>query len=171
MKPAIVVLAATAVLAASGASSRVTAAPAATRVLPPASRAGEQVLWGHIKSLNAKGRRFELRFDPAWWLTGHAAERAAFEDTGSTDVPNDYYVVDEGHRVLTYLVAPGARVTVLTRGVRPATISVGELAQIVKGRNPRNRPLYDRRNGLGYWIRVGSKYPNPVLSLDQQYQP
>ena len=25
--------------------------------------------------------------------------------------------------------------------------------------------------GFGFWIRVGDKYPNPVLSLDQQYQP
>jgi hypothetical protein len=170
MKPAIVVSAVAVLLAAGAASARLLAAPA-TSSGPPAARAGDQVLWGHIRSLRAKGSRFELRFDPAWWLTGHAAERAAFEDTGSSDVPNDYYIVDEGHRLLTYLVPATARVSVLTRGLRPATISVAELAQIVKGRNPRNRPLFDRQNALGYWIRVGSKYPSLVLSLEQQYQP
>jgi hypothetical protein len=129
----------------------------------------EPVLWGHIKSLNRNGNRFEMRFDPALWLTGVTANRAAAQD--GRQVANDYYVVDESHRLLTYVVLPSARVTVLTRGIRPLRVPVSELAQIVKGKNPRHRALFDRRNSLGYWIRVGHSYPNPAVSLDQQYQP
>lgn len=135
----------------------------------------EVVLFGHVKSLTRKGGRFELRFDPAWFLSGVTAERAAVEDKvlqPGEPVPNDNYIVEEGHRLLTYVVPATAHVTVVTRGT-PATtaITVSELAQIVKGKNPKHRPLFAPGNGLGFWIRVGNKYPNPVLSLDQQYQP
>jgi hypothetical protein len=133
----------------------------------------EIVLYGHISSLRPKGNRFELRFDPAWWLTGYAAQRAKLQDTGSMDVPNDYYIVDESHRLLSYLVSPSASVTVLTRhGAGPiptTTITVAELAQIVSGKNPKHRALTEPK--AGFWIRVGSKYPGLVLALDQQYQP
>jgi len=37
-------------------------------------------LYGHIKSLTNKGAGFELRFDPAEWLGGETANRAAIED-------------------------------------------------------------------------------------------
>lgn len=180
MKPSVVLFAgATILIATVPASSRVLAAPTSSSArneaalvrLPPAAPAGQTVLYGHIKSLARKGGRFELRFDPAWWLGGVAAERAALEDTGSSDVPNDYYIVEEGHRLLTYVVAANARVTVLTKALRTAVVPVSELAQIVKGKNPKNRPLFDRRNSLGYWIRVGGSYPNAVLALSQQYQP
>jgi hypothetical protein len=172
MKPSLVLLAAAAALvSAVAASSRVFAADrqAALLRLPPAAAAGQIVSYGHIKSLTRRGRRFEMRFDPAWWLTGFTAQRAKLADTGSSDVPNDYYIVEEGHRPLTYLVAPRAHVTVLTNGTRATVIPVSELAQIVQGRNPKHRRLSEPK--AGFWIRVGSKYPNPVLSLDQQYQP
>jgi hypothetical protein len=167
------------VLAAVAASSHSSAAPTSPSSSDPAERTsqtpsatpGQQVLWGHIESLVRRGGRFEMRFDPAWWLNGTAAEHAALEDTGSKDVPNDYYVVEEGHRLLTFTVSSSARVTVLGRAIRPIRIDVVELAQIVKGKNPKHRRLFDRGNHFGYWIRVGTKYPNPVLSLDQQYQP
>jgi hypothetical protein len=133
--------------------------------LPPAAPAGQMVLYGHIKSLARKSGRFEMRFDPAWWLTGVAAEGAAVEDGATSPgqgVPNDYYIVDEGHRLLTYVVAANAPVTIVTTGAGHARISVSELARRLSGKNP---------SGLGFWIRVGDKYPNAVLSLDQQYQP
>ena len=163
-------------------SARVVAAPAATagrrdvslERLPPAARAGQEVLWGHIKSLARKHGRFEMEFDPAWLLKGVAAERAAVEDgvlRPGEPVPNDSYVVEEGHRLLTYVVAPTARVTLVGRGLGTIVVPVSELAQIVKGKNPRRRPLFDRARALGYWIRVSDKYPNAVLSIDQQYQP
>ena len=130
----------------------------------------ELVHYGHVRSLVRRGSRYELRFDPAWWLGGVTAKRAAREDTGSGDVPNDYYLVEEGHRSLTYLVPATARATVLVnagaRGIRSVRVGVAELAEIVRGGNPRGRPLYGAR--LGFWIRVAT---DTVRSLDQQYQP
>ena len=55
-----------------------------------------------------------MKFDPGWWLTGTAAEHAALEDTGSKDVPNDVYTLEEGHRLLTFTVLRTARINVLT---------------------------------------------------------
>ena len=76
--------------------------------------------------------------------------------------------MDESHRLLTYLAPSTARATVLVRATCPTRIPISELAQIVKGRNPRQRALYDRGNHLGYWIRTRI---DTVRSLDQQYQP
>jgi hypothetical protein len=134
----------------------------------------EVVFYGHIKSLRRKGRRFELRFDPAWFLSGSAAEHAAVEDKvlqPGEPVPNDNYTVEEGHRLLTFVVFPNAQVTVLTKGLHPTTISVDELATILEGKNPKHRALFDPSNHSAFWIRVGDKYPNPVIALDQQYHP
>ena len=139
--------------------------------LPPATPAGQTTVFGHIKSLVRQGGRYEMRFDPALLLHGATAEQAALEDTGSSDVPNDYYVLDESHRLLTYVVARNAKATILTRGPKTTTVSVAELAQLLKGKNPQRRPLFGRPKDFGFWIRVGQMYPNPVLSLDEQYQP
>ena len=175
MKPSLVFLAAaTTLVAAVSASAHLVAAPAPSSAgakLPPATRPGEVVLYGHVKSLTRSGSRFQLRFDPAWWLTGLTAKRAKLEDTGSSEVPNDYYIVEEGHRLLTYFVPATAHVTILTRAGIPANlggtpITVSELAQIVKGRNPRGRQLMEPK--AGFWIRVAG---DTVRSLDQQYQP
>jgi len=145
----------------------------AARASSSATAERQYVVYGHIKSLTRKPRRYELRFDPAWWLTGLTASRAKLQDTGSADVPNDYYIVEEGHRLLTYVVSPRARVTVLTRGgagpIGTTRITVAELAQLVKGRNPKHRRLLEPK--AGFWIRVSAKYPSPVVSLEQQYQP
>ena len=143
----------------------VTAGPA-----PPA----ERVLYGKVESLRRKDGSFELRFDPALSLSGTAAEHAAVEDGAlepGDPVPNDNYVVDETHRLLTYVVPPDAHVTVVTLGPKSTAISVSELAAILQRKNPKHRQLYDTGNHLGYWIRVGDKYPNPVIALDQQYRP
>jgi hypothetical protein len=127
----------------------------------------QQVLYGHVKSVTRTGNRYELRFDPAWWLTGVAAERAC----GCKPVPNDYYVVDETHHLLTFVVRSDAHVSVLVRGskVSTATITVAELAQIVQGKNPQHRQLLMPK--AGFWIHALQTYPSPVISLDQQYQP
>jgi len=139
--------------------------------LPRATPAGQTSIYGHIVSLSRKHGRWVMRFDPALLLRGATAAQAALEDTGSSDVPNDSYTLDETHRLLTYVVSPNAAVTILVQGLRTIQIPVAELAQIVKGKNPRHRALFDRARGLGYWIRVGDKYPNPALSIDQQYHP
>ena len=163
MKSSIVLIAVVAVLAAPAlAVSHKPARPAA----PAAVRMPQNVLYGHIKTMVRKGRRYEIKFDPAWWLTGVAAERAKLEDTGSRDM-SDYYVVEAGHRLLTFVVLADARVSVLTRGTERTRISAAELARVVNGTS--NRRLLEPN--AGYWIRIGSKYPNPAVTLDQQYQP
>jgi hypothetical protein len=175
VKRAIGVLAAASIVAAGAGSSEVGARPQACSFvrLPRAAVAGQTTWWGHIKSLHRKGGHFELRFDPAWWLGGLTADRAAAED--KREVANDYYIVDESHRLLTYYVPAGARATVITngatRGLCSTPVTVAELAQIVAGRNPMRRQLYDRARGLGFWLLVDFHYPDPVRSLDQQYQP
>lgn len=151
------------------------ASPVGLLRLPPAAPAGEVVLYGHIASLKRAGRAYELRFDPAWLLRGVTASRAAAEDGAippGEPVPNDSYTRDETHRLLTFRVPSGARATVITtsgtRGLTATSVSVPELAQIVRGRNPRRRPLFAPGTGLGFWIRVAV---DTVRSLDQQYHP
>lgn len=175
MKTVLVALAAVAVLAAAvSAWSRPSAAPTAGRQANPFAPPRELVVYGHVRSLTRKGTRYELRFDPAWWLGGTTANRAAVEDgviPSGDVVPNDYYVRDETRRLLTYRVPPTARATVITVGtpsLRSTKIPVAELAQIVRGRNPQRRRLYVPGNRLGFWIRVAA---DTVRSLDQQYQP
>jgi hypothetical protein len=167
------VLAAVAILLATlSGSSHLSAAPAVSSQPSFFSRPRELVLYGHVMSLARKGRRFELRFDPALWLGGVTANRAAVEDkviAPGDVVPNDYYIREEGHRPLTYLVPAAAHVSVLTfggQGIRSTKIGVSELAQIVKGKNPKRRRLFAAK--LGFWIRVAT---DTVRSLDQQYQP
>jgi hypothetical protein len=179
MKPKLLVIAAVAALVAvlSGSSSLLAASassPAGAKQsgflnLPPAAPAGEMVLYGHIKKLTRKGGHFELRFDPAWFTSGVTASRAALDDTGSSDVPNDNYIIEEGHRLLTYLVPMTAHVTVLTGGpgkaIGSTAITASELARIVNG--GKHRKLFEGLNS-GIWIRVHS---DRVLEVDQQYHP
>jgi len=143
---------------------------------PPASAArrceGDR-LFGHIKSLTSKGDHYELRFDPAWFLSGETANRAAAEDGAvppGEPVPNDNYVVEEGHRVLTYLVQPTARVTVLVRNSSDGdfgskTITVAELAQLAEGGKPVE--LFEPLES-GIWLRVQI---DTACSVEQQYRP
>jgi hypothetical protein len=131
---------------------------------------GERVEFGYIKSLTRKGGGFEMRFDPAWFLSGITANTAAAED-GAVEpgqpVPNDNYVVQEGHRLLTYLVPATARVTVLSRGVNGSPITVSQLTDLVAGKNPFHRALFEPIS-TGFWILVDI---DTVRSLDQQYRP
>ena len=128
--------------------------------------------FGHINSLTRKGDHFELRFDPAWFTSGVTANTAAAED-GAVEpgepVPNDNYVVEEGHRLLTYVVPADTHVTVLTRGgpgpLGATVIPVSELERIVNG--GKHRPLFEKLD-TGVWIRV---HVDTVCSLDQQYRP
>jgi hypothetical protein len=167
MKRSLFLLAGAAIaLAACGSSSSPSAAPSPSPSVPDRP---PNVLYGHIKSMVQTGRAFELRFDPAWWLTGVAAQRAALEDTGSSDAPNDYYTVEEGHRLLTFVVPPDAQVNVLTGAAEKTSIPAAELAEIVNGRNPEHRQLFESE--AGFWLRIGEQYPNSALVLDQQYQP
>ena len=164
MKSSLVILsAALAVVAgvsAASATSRPTLAPTAKRActfatLPRATPAGQQSIYGHINSLTSRGTHYLLRFDPALLLSGLTASRAALEDTGSSDVPNDTYTRDETHKLLTFLVPARAQVTVLTRATCSTRTTVAKLA---RSTNPRRR----------FWIQVRI---DTVRSIDEQYHP
>jgi len=130
-------------------------------------------IFGHIESLAPRDGRFEMRFDPAWFTSGVTANSAAAEDgvvEEGEPVPNDNYRIEEGHRLLTYLVAPTASVTVLTRHGDPAQfgatpITVSQLAQLVRGEEPIK--LFEPLN-TGVWIRI---HVDTACAIDQQYQP
>ena len=131
-----------------------------------------EVRWeyGYVESLTAKGSGYELRFDPAWLLSGETANVAAAED-GAVEpgqpVPNDNYVIDEGHRLLTYKVPANAKVTVLADSPTGTPISVAQLAQIVAGQNPLGKPLFEPIT-TGFWIEYRI---DTVRTLEQQYKP
>ncbi len=127
----------------------------------------EVVEYGYIRSLKRKGATFELRFDPAWLLTGKTANQAALEDTGSSDVPNDNYIVNESTRAYTFIVSPSAHVTVLKEGVNGSPITVDQLAQLANGSDPFPKPLFEPIS-TGFWISIRN---DTVQSLDQQYHP
>jgi hypothetical protein len=126
------------------------------------------VLYAHAKSLVRRGGHWELRVDPAQFLSGLTAQRAAVEDGAIAPgqaVPNDYYTRDESHRLLAFRIAPLAHVTVMTRGPKATPITVPELAQALAGKKTRHR-LFEPE--AGYWIQVAG---DTVRALDQQYTP
>lgn len=127
----------------------------------------EHVDFGYIKTLERKGAGYEMTFDPAWFLGGETASAAAAEDgvvAPGEPVPNDYYVVDEGHRLVTYKVSPDAKVTVLVDSPESEPITLEELAQVVSGNHG---PLWEPIE-TGFWIRYRI---DTVTSIDQQYRP
>jgi len=129
--------------------------------------------FGHVRSLERTDGRWMMRFDPAWFTSGVTASVAAAADgvvQPGEPVPNDNYVIDEGHRLLTFVVAPGARVTVITRHGDPAQlgatpITVAQLAALVRGEKPID--LFEPLDS-GAWIRV---HGDTVCAVDQQYRP
>jgi hypothetical protein len=142
----------------------VTASPTEPGLQPPSKRTE----FGHIVSLRQTGDHYTMRFDPALFLSGETANRAAAED-GVVDpgqpVPNDNYVLDESHRLLTYRVANDATVTVLTNGGATRTITVAELAQTLQGKG--DTTIWDPRT-TGTWITTDV---DTVIAIRQQYHP
>ncbi|MGN6430918.1 MAG: hypothetical protein ACTHNB_09345 [Gaiellaceae bacterium] len=147
-------------VSAASATSRPTLAPTAKRActfatLPRATAAGQQSIYGHINSLTRRGTHYLLRFDPALLLSGLTASRASLADTGSADVPNDTYTRDETHKLLTFLVPAGARVTVLAHATCSTRTTIARLAKST---------TRSRR----FWIQVRI---DTVRSIDEQYHP
>ncbi len=130
----------------------------------------ERWQFGYLESLTRKDGRYVLQFDPAQFLTGEAANVAAAQD-GAVEpgepVPNDNYVVNESKRTYTYFVAPTARVTVLKEGPDGSPITVGQLADLVAGENPFDKPLFEPIE-TGFWILVDIDI---ARELHQQYHP
>jgi hypothetical protein len=134
---------------------------------------GDQRLYGQVKSLERKGDHYELRFDPAFFLSGVAANVAKAEDQHTACLPsdcppvdNDNYVVNEGHRLLTYLVPADVRGGVITTCCAPlTTITVGQLAEIVSGKS--SLKLFEPLS-TGVWILV---HVDTVRTFAQQYIP
>ena len=164
MKSSLIILAAAIAVVASvsvaSATSRPAAVPAAKQSctfarLPRPTLAGQQSLYGHISSLTRRGNHYLLRLDPALLLSGIPASRAALEDTGSADVPNDTYTRDETHKLLTFLVPARALVTLLTHATCSTPATVAKLAKSV---------TRSRR----FWIQIRN---DTVRSIDEQYHP
>lgn len=112
-----------------------------------------------------------MRFDPSFITSGLTANTAAAEDgvVGPGEpVPNDNYEIDEGQRLLTYLVPQDTPVTVLTNdgtGIVSTPVAVSDLAQLVSGGKPLE--LFEPIS-TGFSIRV---HVDTVCALDQQYHP
>jgi hypothetical protein len=147
-----------------------TAAPSPFLPSPPFGPPRRIVFYGNVVAVGRSSGGWILRVDPAEFLSGITAQRAAVEDGAlqpGEPVPNDHYVRNESTRALSYLVQPTARITVLTNGVRATRVTVGEFAALVGGRNPRKRKLFGNpRNS--YWVQARG---DTVLSMDQQYRP
>ena len=129
---------------------------------------GQRTEFGYIVSLEPSGDRYTMTFDPAWFLSGQTANVAAAEDgvvMPGEPVPNDNYVVDEGHRLLTYLVASDAAVTVRTGGGEASTITVEELARALHEGG--DTTMWDPRT-TGTWITADV---DTVTAIRQQYRP
>ena len=169
----------TALAAGCGGSRTVVSTVTVERKASAASNAmGDQRLYGQIKSFARNGDHYELRFDPAWFLSGVTANVAQAADQGSPcrpstcpPVANDNYVVNEGRRLLTYIVPANVRGTVLTKngansGPFPATtITAAQLAQLVAGK--KSPKLFEPLSS-GVWILV---HGDTVRTFAQQYRP
>jgi hypothetical protein len=145
---------------------------------PAPSATGDQRLIGRIVSLQRSGNDYLLRFDPTWFLSGITANVAQAEDEGTKCTPrscppvaNDNYRVDEGHRLLTFLVPATTRGSVLVKNAQnggpfPAkTITAAELARLVAGKS--DLKLFEPLT-TGVWILV---HVDTVRTFAQQYVP
>ncbi len=140
-----------------------------TGALPTA----DQSFYGTIVSMTPdRGGGYVMRFDPAWFLSGVTANVLYAEDQHKTcapracaGVPDDYAILEGGHRALTFLVPATTHGTVLVHGLPGTTVSVGALAKYVRQGYKAKifEPLLS-----GVWIQV---HIDTVTSFRQQYRP
>jgi hypothetical protein len=169
-------LCAVVVLALTACGGTTTVTRTVTVTTPARTELGPPRLWtefGHIQTLTPAGNHYVMRFDPAWFLSGVTANKAAAED-GAVEpgqpVPNDNYRVDESHRLYTYVVPANAKVTVITNRGNPAqlgstSVSAAELARIVHGKG--TVKLFEPLDS-GIWLTISG---DRAVRIDQQYQP
>jgi hypothetical protein len=177
MKAGLVALALVTVVTACGGTRTVVQTVTVERP-PTPSATGDQRLIGRIVSLQRSGGDYLLRFDPTWFLSGIAANVAQAKDQGASCAPracepvaNDNYRVDEGHRLLTFLLPATTRGSVLVKdapsgGPFPAkTITAPQLADLVSGKS--TLKLFEPLT-TGVWILV---HVDTVRTFAQQYVP
>jgi hypothetical protein len=130
--------------------------------------------YGHIVSLTSGADGYLLRFDPSWWLSGITANVAAAAAQHVTcapsmcePVPNDHFILDEGHTTLTFVMPRSTHGTVLTSGanINGTRIDATRLAAIVAAGN--TAKLFESLDS-GVWIRV---HNDTVQAFAQQYRP
>jgi hypothetical protein len=140
--------------------------------LPLFSPPKEITQFGYVTSVTPKGKSYVIRFDPALWLEGETANVAAAEDGAikpGESVPNDYWIRNPDHKLLTYELPASTHVTILVN-VRTTKVTVARLAQLLKAKPKSCGTPYLLRLPcrLGFWLRYSV---DTVKSLDQQYQP
>ncbi|HEY3961313.1 MAG TPA: hypothetical protein VGL84_02195 [Gaiellaceae bacterium] len=144
-----------------------------TRTVTGALPVADQSFYGTIVSMTPdRGGGYLMRFDPAWFLSGVTANVLYAEDQHKTcapraceGVPDDYAVLEGGHRALTFLVPAGTRGTVLVHGVQGKTVSVVDLAKYV--RQGFHAKIFEPLVS-GVWIQV---HIDTVSAFRQQYRP
>jgi hypothetical protein len=128
--------------------------------------------YGYVVSVTPKGSAYTLRFDPALWLEGQTANVAAAEDGAvrpGEAAPNDYWIRNPDHRLLTYKLPADAHVTVLLQ-MATTRFSVASFARLLrtKTKDPCAPAELRAPCRLGFWLGYSV---DTVKALDQQYQP
>jgi hypothetical protein len=128
-------------------------------------------VFGYVSSITPKGSGYLVKFDPALWLEGVTASYAAADDghgNPGQPVPNDYYIRNPDHKLLTFKLPASAHVTVLVN-LQTTKSSVKQLASLLKGKNGCGTK-YQLRSPcrLGFWLRYRI---DTVQALNQQFQP
>jgi hypothetical protein len=129
--------------------------------------------FGYVTSIVPKGKSYIVRFDPAFWLEGDTANVAAAEAgeiKPGQSVPNDYFILNPDHKLLTYKLPANAHVTVLAY-LQTTKVSVATLAHLLNTtKSCSGNGKYNLRPPcrLGFWLMYRI---DTVTALNQQYQP
>ena len=122
--------------------------------------------FGHIVSINST----DVTFDPAEFLTGEAANKAARKDGAigpNETVPNDYYIVDKNHRAGTIRISMDVEVFIdtLRDGIPgPAPAEINFLSCAFSSGDP----IDANHVSNGYWLTVKGGL---VTKIEEQYVP
>jgi hypothetical protein len=139
--------------------------------LPLYSHPAELTQFGYVTSIVPKGKSYVLRFDPAVWLEGETANVAAAEAgeiKPGQSVPNDYFILNPDHKLLTYKLPANAHVTILVN-LQTTKVTVARLAHLLTAKGSACTPYQLRLPcRLGFWLTYRI---DTVSALNQQYQP
>jgi hypothetical protein len=136
------------------------------------SHPAELTQFGYVTAIAPKGSSYTLRFDPALWLEGQTANVAAAGDgvvKPGQPVPNDYYIRNPDHELLTFKLPANAHVTVLVN-LETTKVTVAKLAQVLAAKTRYPCTPYQLRLPcrLGFWLTYRI---DTATALNQQYQP